>query len=71
MKQIEQYLYLAFGEEHALAGIIADVFAKNDIHPQISSVTDDVQTLVYLVAIGEGYLAVGDFNVKICLNASR
>ncbi|MDA3796278.1 hypothetical protein [Lactobacillus delbrueckii] len=34
-----------------MAGIIADVFAKNDIHPQISSVTDDVRTLV---AIGEG-----------------
>ncbi len=29
-------------------------FAKNDIHPQISSVTDDVRTLVDLVAIGEG-----------------
>ncbi|GHN35116.1 hypothetical protein ME792_02420 [Lactobacillus delbrueckii] len=54
LKQIEQYPYLAFGEEHALAGIIADVFAKNDIHPQISSVTDDVRTLVDLVAIGEG-----------------
>ncbi|ABJ58392.1 Transcriptional regulator [Lactobacillus delbrueckii subsp. bulgaricus ATCC BAA-365] len=51
LKQIEQYPYLAFGKEHALAGIIADVFAKNDIHPQISSVTDDVRTLV---AIGEG-----------------
>lgn len=34
-----------------MAGIIADVFAKNDIHPQISSVTDDVRTLL---AIGEG-----------------
>lgn len=54
LKQIEQYPYLAFGEEHALAGIIADVFAKNDIYPQISSVTDDVRTLVDLVAIGEG-----------------
>ena len=54
LKQIEQYPYLAFGEEHALAVIIADVFPKNDIHPQISSVTDDVRTLVDLVAIGEG-----------------
>jgi DNA-binding transcriptional LysR family regulator len=54
LKQIEQYPYLAFGEEHALAGIIADVFAKNDIHPQISSVTDDVRTLVDLAIIGEG-----------------
>ncbi|XOQ57627.1 MAG: LysR substrate-binding domain-containing protein [Lactobacillus delbrueckii] len=54
LKQIEQYPYLAFGEEHALAGIIADFFAKNDIHPQISSVTDDMRTLVDLVAIGEG-----------------
>ncbi|GHV96920.1 LysR family transcriptional regulator [Lactobacillus nasalidis] len=54
LKQIESCPYLAFGEENAMAGIIADVFAKNGIHPQISSVTDDVRTLVDLVAIGEG-----------------
>lgn len=54
IKEVANYPYIGFSESSGMRHFIKDFFDQNSVNPQLTSETDDMQTMLDLVSIDEG-----------------